>query len=527
MTTQQTRAKVLIAGWGRPHLFGAILRLAEERCLKPCYWIDLPAYEGEIRAHFPDCCFHDVFAAIRGVPHPDLAHLAAHTCGNAFSGDWPAYETMALQMMDRLDPWATLHYRQRVDLFRHMVRYWTGILDCFRPDLCLFPVTPHFAHDYVLYGLAHSRGTQVLFFRQTAIPGYVYPVRRIEDPPPFVLSQEGNLSDRTHERTELPAPLEDHLRKLRGDYSVARPDYMRRQLAKSDWPKTTLSLAKRTRNVREYPRYVRFVVRFVVAFARNQSRARPLYYKQRFRSIQESHMGALEHRLYRLRGRLQRRRLSRAYHRLVVEPDLNAPFVYIPLHYQPERTTCPEGGAFSDQRRMVDVLSGVLPEGWSLYVKEHLSQFSPKLRGELGRHGSFYSDMTSYPNVRLVPANYDAFRLIDASKAVATVTGTAGWEAVVRGTPVLVFGYPWYMGCEGAFHVPSQELCNQALKAISTGYRVDYRKVRYWLRAMDEMCVKAYLNIERQSPPGFQEANAESLARGLLHAYDRLKQHRA
>ena len=34
-------------------------------------------------------------------------------------------------------------------------------------------------------------------------------------------------------------------------------------------------------------------------------------------------------------------------------------------------------------------------------------------------------------------------KLIDKCKAVATITGTSGWEALIRGKPVLHFGYPW------------------------------------------------------------------------------------
>lgn len=524
MQSEHMSVKVLIQGWEAPHIFGAILQLAEERGWEPCYWIGIPVCERKIRTQFPNCYFHDIFAAAKGVPHPALAHLSLHTIGDAFGNEWSAYEAMALQMMDRLDPWSTLHYHERVDLFRHMVRYWTGVLDFLQPDLLLFVVTPHFADSYILYGLAHSRGTPVLFFRDTAIPGRIYPVSRIEDPPPFLSRYESTVSNALNEGDELPTSLEDYVRRLSGEYSEARPDFLRRQFAKPDRKGIALRLVARARNVKRYPHYMAYIMAYIL----KQCKAKPSYYKQIFRSIQESRMGVLEQRLCRFNARLQRCRLWRSYHRVAVAPDLGISFVYVPLHYQPELTTCPEGGAFSDQRDMIDILSSALPEGWWLYVKEHLSQFSSRLRGELGRNQRFYSDIQSYGNVRLVPVAYDSFHLIDAAKAVATVTGTAGWEAVVRGTPALVFGYPWYRGCEGVFHVPSRELCKRALEAVRSGYQVDNRKVRSWLRAMEEGCVKAYvkanLDIYDESARSLKGTNAENLSRAIADAYAGLKQ---
>ena len=206
---------------------------------------------------------------------------------------------------------------------------------------------------------------------------------------------------------------------------------------------------------------------------------------------------------------------------------MDLPFVYVPLHYQPEATTCPDGGVvFSDQREVIDVLSAALPEGWNLYVKEHVTQFVAGLQGDMSRDLSFYSDIDYHRNVRLVPVEYNSFRLIDASKAVATVTGTAGWEAMVRGTPALVFGYPWYRGCDGAFHVPSYELCKRALEVIRDGYQVDHERVRLWLRAMDETCVKACISPSRAAICGYSDdENAQCLADAIAECYASLNRY--
>jgi len=46
------------------------------------------------------------------------------------------------------------------------------------------------------------------------------------------------------------------------------------------------------------------------------------------------------------------------------------------------------------------------------------------------------------------------------------VTGTAGWEAIVRGTPALVFGDPWYKHAPGCFSTKTRDALQSALHAI-------------------------------------------------------------
>jgi hypothetical protein len=47
-------------------------------------------------------------------------------------------------------------------------------------------------------------------------------------------------------------------------------------------------------------------------------------------------------------------------------------------------------------------------------------------------------------NVVLISDDVDTNKLICNSVFVATITGTAGWEALVSGKQALVFGHAWY-----------------------------------------------------------------------------------
>jgi Capsule polysaccharide biosynthesis protein len=115
-----------------------------------------------------------------------------------------------------------------------------------------------------------------------------------------------------------------------------------------------------------------------------------------------------------------------------------APYVYFPLHLQPELTTSAVGGTYADQLLALEVLSARMPEGHFIYVKENPKQ-TEKQRGPL-----FYKRLRALKNVQVVPLRESSSDLIRGSLAVATITGTAGWEALFHGKPVLVFGSAWY-----------------------------------------------------------------------------------
>ena len=230
-------------------------------------------------------------------------------------------------------------------------------------------------------------------------------------------------------------------------------------------------------------------------------------------------MSGLEHRMYKRRANKYKQRLSAQYEALCHEPDLNKPYVFVALHYQPERTTSPCGGIFTRQGLMVDLLSKCAPEGWQIYVKEHMRQFDAAGRGQMYRTPEFFEQIASMPNVRLISTSRSAFELIDNSKAVATVTGAVGWESLVRGKPVLVFGgegHAYYAACHGGMRVSNRESCVEAMKRIQDGFEVDPLKVRLFLHALERISVPGYVDDRYEKNSGVSyEDNVRSLSQAL------------
>ena len=118
---------------------------------------------------------------------------------------------------------------------------------------------------------------------------------------------------------------------------------------------------------------------------------------------------------------------------------INKKYAIFFLHYQPERTTLPEGYKYSSQLIAIQKLRSQLPEEITLVVKEHPSIFTNKCDPRQ-RLPEFYNKILQIKNTVLININQNSYDLIDDACLTATITGTVGIESVIRGTPVLFFG---------------------------------------------------------------------------------------
>jgi hypothetical protein len=109
-------------------------------------------------------------------------------------------------------------------------------------------------------------------------------------------------------------------------------------------------------------------------------------------------------------------------------------YIYYPLHINPEYSTLTQGGMLQDQLVIIELLAKSVPSDWIVYVKEHPATVIYRLRPR-----DFYKKITSIPNVKIAPTYSDMHNIVSNAKMVATITGTSGWEAVLRGKPVIGF----------------------------------------------------------------------------------------
>lgn len=131
-------------------------------------------------------------------------------------------------------------------------------------------------------------------------------------------------------------------------------------------------------------------------------------------------------------------------------------FFIFPLHYEPEQSVDIRGFPFS-QLELIELISKNLPVDRYLVVKEH--------RGNRGyRAREDYVRLLSLPNVILVKPDIDNKELLKSSLGILTISGRMGWEALVQGKPLLVFGDSFYKDIRGIAHFSDIESLSHFLK---------------------------------------------------------------
>jgi hypothetical protein len=118
--------------------------------------------------------------------------------------------------------------------------------------------------------------------------------------------------------------------------------------------------------------------------------------------------------------------------------SISEPFVYFPLHMEPEATTLVYSPLFNNQAYAIEVIAKSLPAGVSLLVKEN-----PKMWGK--RPVSFYEQATHNAGVMWSEPDAPSQDILERCTAVVTLTSTTALEAVLLDKPVACFGKPPYL----------------------------------------------------------------------------------
>lgn len=159
-------------------------------------------------------------------------------------------------------------------------------------------------------------------------------------------------------------------------------------------------------------------------------------------------------------------RLFKEYEKYSKKPCLKDNYIILFLHYQPERTSMPEGRYFTNQWRIINIIHRALPAGYKLYVKEHPSIFTNINYDPRYRDLNFYRNISKLENVILIDSSVDTFSLIDNSVCISTITGTVGGESLFRGKAVLAFGNATYRGHKYVYSIKSELDVKNALDNI-------------------------------------------------------------
>lgn len=447
-------------------------KLYLENKIEPVYWIGWNDCDKKlVLDNFETCIFQTFQMAWKGIlPSVDKANtLNIPELDGDILKKFSHEENLAMKMMDRQDPTGyNFSFVERQVFFRYLLRNWIYIIERYDIGLVISPSIPHRVFDFALYIASQIKNINFITFKQTVWPGYIIPMKKIDEIPFYTQTQ-----------TKSNEIVEKYITKIKSNYLKAEPDYMKAQ--KKNQSSNNLKLASNWIKKRK------FINSLVWIFKDSNS-----YWKIKGKEIQESRISNFQKQLILLKGRKYKKKLKRNYELRSSKPDYSHKFIFVALHYQPEETSNPSGGIYVDQLLMVETLLKYSSNDTYLYIKEHTSQFHPLMEGETGRQQNFYKRLLEFERVKLISTEVNSFDLIDNSMAVVTLTGTVGVESVIRHKPVIVFGTAWYEHLTGVFKIRTMEDLVSALVEIENGVLIEDDSINKSLTDILNNTVKAY-----------------------------------
>lgn len=397
-------------------------------------------------------------------------------------------EAQFMQLVTRLEDARIFSYEERRQLYYRHLRIWNDIIERQFITLCLSGIIPHEIPDLLIYGLCKYKGIATHCFHATTIPDTAV---LIEDWEASTVQTEQRYHELQHGNS--------------ADITLAPrfEEYYQKQVNPEGTKPITFHRPTITARIIKLVRHSPFL-----ALRSFFSWVQTLF-----------QISAWSKRFSKLRLLQTRNTLKRVYDNLSVEPVLTKKFIYFPLQYQPECSTLPMAGAYRDQLVFLQLLSQCIPDDVHIYVKEHPKQ---RKKGFANRSINFYKQIAALPNASLVSHDMSSFVLREHCKAVATGTGTAGFEALFRAKPVILFGHRFYQYAAGVYMVRTKTDCIQAIEDIfQAGKTPSLRDIRLYLKALEETTVHASLTdwhqkqASNRTPTEHREAIAKALSQRL------------
>ncbi|MFT4848986.1 MAG: hypothetical protein ACI8Q1_000965 [Parvicella sp.] len=410
-------------------------QLRDECLLEPKYVVNWRADRGEFhKSDLKGVFQQDVEEAWRGMGFP--ADIKPLSIDAAEYKSIAYYILIGIRMMDRLDPQGkSFSFRDREDFFIELIGRWLAIIQTYDIDIVIAPTVPHRVFDYALYVAVKMKEKKFITFHLIPLGSNTILIDDID-----------NLVLGKFEKTDQPLSNEmtERIASIRGSYEDGMPYYMKAHISKNQFFFLTKvkELAEKLTRIKNK--------------AWNEIVYPNTYWVPKKGLPNYSRMGWFEY--VKVSGlNLLRFYSNKSFYSNLVKQHQNRAYILVALHYQPEETSCPSAGFFGNQIQLLRFLDEMLPSDISILVKEHKAQFFKTTEGVASRDRNYYQKMANISQrVEFLHSSDDPFSLIDGAMAVATLTGTIGWESAIRGTPALIFGRTWYGSLPLVYRVESK-----------------------------------------------------------------------
>ena len=449
--------------------FDCAVKLHQEKVATPVIWLGDDRHYEKAKIFFGDSVvYRDLILRHRPYKIENIKYEGEKV--DFFSSShYLIAKDRCLKMMDRLDLYGTFSRIDREVYLNKLSILALKMINESNPDFLLVSEIPHDHPKYLIYQICLYLNIPVYKFNTWNLAPLLY----LQNVQTNQIIKKSTLLN-THFDSKIDLLIENYFEELVSNPQDYEFSYMKKQRLSS-----TFKI-----------RFINFIKNDLIAYLKDIKHNVEMLITRKYNPINPYRLG------FFTRVKIDKKRklnLKKALNDSVDDYFLNKPYIYFPLHFEPERTTNPDGNRFHDQILAILSLRKLLPKNVLIYVKEHPSQILVGSKGSRGRSPMFYNMLKSISGVKLISHKENSFKLLSNSIFSATITGSVALESAVIGKKSIVFGSTWYDDCPNIFK------WNENLKYDEI--------VNYKLKNIDE--IKDFFNQQRKlyAIPAFQNGS--------------------
>ncbi|MGB6785768.1 MAG: hypothetical protein WBE60_07810 [Nitrosotalea sp.] len=349
---------------------------------------------------------------------PDLAYL------KSFEEKYG----ISLSRMIYLDRMFSLHNKfykvkndQILSLIERACRFCEDVLDELKPNFFITKMT-NMHHNHLFYETCKARGIHVLML----VPDKFE--RRC------MISKESNKFDLNPNSTDIS--------KTRTISELQ--DFVKKYSSQKQTKKGITNFQAYTKK-----KILTWILKFLFSKSENFTDHFNRYGQTKIRILMNAASNILQRKI----------RSSFIDRNFITKIDETTPFIYYPLHYEPERLYLIDVPHYDNQIYEIKNIAKSLPIGYKLLVKEH-----PAMVLLNWRDVQYYKQIMDLPNVQLVHPSISTDEIIAKCSLVISIAGSAGLESAFYKKPSIVFSDVIYSTFPFTYRLKSIEELSQAIR---------------------------------------------------------------
>lgn len=180
------------------------------------------------------------------------------------------------------------------------------------------------------------------------------------------------------------------------------------------------------------------------------------------------------------------KRMQKYISKNYVKFDGELKYIIFFLHFEPEAMISHYANIMDSQLIIIQMLSENLPQGWTLYVKEHPDMYKMKNEPEfeyyMPSQSIFFSryfvdKILSLNNVKILDVKIPSKGIIENAQAIATVCSTVVLDAIKQKKPCIIFANKtrtYLSKCKDVMCVSSVKELREVYKKLVEEFKPDY-----------------------------------------------------